>query len=333
MPRKPKITIGKLFNRYFSSSAIRQTLYPLMNYSRCESPAFVRKALNHAIKKDLKSISPYAEFIPNTERTTLGHNYQYSKDTIQSIENEEHINQASYEAATQLKKARLFFEQAEIVEEEIKPIFYYYGGIYFLDFICFNLVRRIPSGSASHGIRVTYDSTGWDFNREWVRNKCRVQICNKGDFPFYIDALTTSGFISLFSGFRLYRNSKTEPWELRVNPHPLFINEKASLELLCNFDLEKYLTDYPEVKDWLKETDKGMVWKLTSLLMDLIVVFVAASLARYATPAWNRIIEAYHDDIYNDIRSAYINVSEGFALFFEDEYPFQYSYDTRINPC
>ena len=45
------------------------------------------------------------------------------------------------------------------------------------------------------------------------------------------------------------------------------------------------------------------------------VVFVAASLARYATPAWNRIIEAYHDDIYNDIRSAYINVSEGFALF------------------
>ena len=137
----------------------------------------------------------------------------------------------------------------------------------------------------------------------------------------------------MFSGFRLYRNSKTEPWELRVNPHPLFINEKASLELLCNFDLEKYLTDYPEVKDWLKETDKGMVWKLTSLLMDLIVVFVAASLARYATPAWNRIIEAYHDDIYNDIRSAYINVSEGFALFFEDEYPFQYSYDTRINPC
>ena len=53
MPRKPKITIGKLFNRYFSSSAIRQTLYPLMNYSRCESPAFVRKALNHAIKKTL----------------------------------------------------------------------------------------------------------------------------------------------------------------------------------------------------------------------------------------------------------------------------------------
>ena len=111
MPRKPKITIGKLFNRYFSSSAIRQTLYPLMNYSRCESPAFVRKALNHAIKKDLKSISPYAEFIPNTERTTLGHNYQYSKGTIQSIENEEHINQASYEAATQLKKARYFLSK------------------------------------------------------------------------------------------------------------------------------------------------------------------------------------------------------------------------------
>lgn len=333
MPRKPIITTGKLFNRYFSSSAIRQCLYPLMNYSRCESPALVRRALNHAIKKDLKPASPYTEFIPGEKKITLVHNHQRSKDFIQAIENEEHINHASFEAATQLKKARLFFEQAETVEEEIKPILYYYGGIYFLDFICFNLVRRMPSGSPSHGIRVTYESTGWDFDRDWAKNKCRVQICNNGDFPFFIDALTISGFITLFSGFRLYWNSKSEQWDILENPYPLFIKEKVSLDLLCNFNLEKYLLDHPEVKDWLKETDKAMVWKLTSLLMDLLVVFVSASLARYVTPAWNRIIEAYHDDIYNDIKSAYLNVSEGFALYFEDEYPFQYSYETRINPC
>jgi len=73
-----------------------------------------------------------------------------------------------------------------------------------------------------------------------------------------------------------------------------------------------------------------MVWKVTDLLLDVIVVYVAASLARYYTPAWNEIIEANHSDIYNDIRAAYHNVAEGLPLFFEDEYPFQYSYQTRI---
>jgi hypothetical protein len=116
-----------------------------------------------------------------------------------------------------------------------------------------------------------------------------------------------------------------------VNPNPLFGN-KASFDLLCNFDKERYLKDNPQVEEWLAGAPEEMIWKLTSLLMDLVVVYVAASLARYYTPAWNQIIEANRSDIYNDIRAAYHNVSEGFPLFFEDEYPFQYSYETRIPP-
>jgi hypothetical protein len=96
--------------------------------------------------------------------------------------------------------------------------------------------------------------------------------------------------------------------------------------------MERYLRDNDNIEQWLVGTDKEEVWQLTSLLLDFIVVYVAASLARYYTPAWKRIVEANRDDIYNDIRGAYRGVAEGFALFFEDQHPFQYSYQTRIPP-
>jgi hypothetical protein len=331
MPRNPPAKTGKLIHPGVGINAIRHALSPLSNYSRCESPAFVRRALAHAIHKDLDPVSPYVELVPGTETVPLGANNQRSKDMLKAIENDEHIKRAAIEAAAQLKKARLFFEQAESVGEEIKPILYYYGGTYFLDFVCLNLVRRESGGHPGHGLHVTTDSEGWDFDREWARKKCRVHVDSTGDFPFYIDALTISGWATLFSGFRLHKDTKPAPWVVRENPAPLF-PQKVSLDLLCNFDKERYLKDNPEVKKWLVGAPEEMVWKLTSLMMDLMVVYVAASLARYSTPAWAQIIEANRDDIYNDIRAAYRSVSEGFALFFEDEHPFQYSYDTRIPP-
>jgi hypothetical protein len=327
MPRNPPVKTGK-FIPHGDIDVIRHALSPLSKYSRCESPAFVRKALTHAIRKNLGSVSPYAEFIPHKSTVSLGAKNQRSKDILKAIEDEEHIKRAAIEAAAQLKKARYFFEQAQIVGEEIKPILYYYGGTYFLDFICLNLVRREPGGSPGHGLSVAADSKGWDFDRDWARKKCRAQVDSTGDFPFYIDALTVSGWTTLFSGFRLHKDAKPDPWVVWKNPAPLF-QEKASLDLLCNFDRERYLAENPEVKEWFVGAE-DMIWKLTSRLMDLMVVYVAATLARYYTPAWTQIIEANQDDIYNDIRAAYRSVSEGLALFFEDEHPFGYSYETRI---
>jgi hypothetical protein len=59
-----------------------------------------------------------------------------------------------------------------------------------------------------------------------------------------------------------------------------------------------------------------MVWKLINHMMDLMVVYIAASLARYSTPAWAQIIEANRDDIYNDIRAAYHSVFSHWILDF-----------------
>lgn len=259
----------------------------------------------------------------------LGIASRRSKDKIMAIGGEQNIKQAAVEASAQLKKARSFFEQASSAGEETKPIMYYYGGTYFLDFICQSLVRREPSGNPSHGLSFAADSKGWDFDKDWARNKCRVKIESTGDFPFYIDALTISGWPSLFSAFRLHQNAKPDPKTGKVNPVPLFQVEKPSLDLLCNFDLEIYLRDHPEVDEWLADTSKDMVWRVTSMLLDLMVVYVAASLARYYTPAWKYIIEAERSSIYNDVREAYQGVSDGLALFFEDEHPFQYSFGTR----
>jgi hypothetical protein len=72
---------------------------------------------------------------------------------------------------------------------------------------------------------------------------------------------------------------------------PLFQDERPSLDLLCNFNLGKYLIDHPEVNEWLVGASKDMVWRVTSFLLDLMVVYGAASLARYYTPAWNYIID------------------------------------------
>jgi len=153
-----------------------------------------------------------------------------------------------------------------------------------------------------------------------------------GDFPFYVDALTLAGWPSLFSGYRLHQQTKTSPWEVRENPVPLLKGQKVSLDYLCNFDYERFSTENPKVREWLVGTDWKLVWKLTTLLLDFVVVHVASSLARYYIPAWQRIIDAEKSSIYNDIKHAYVSVADELPYYFEDEHPFQYSFGTRIGP-
>jgi hypothetical protein len=150
-----------------------------------------------------------------------------------------------------------------------------------------------------------------------------------GDFPYYVDALTLGGMPSLFSSYRLHRETKTQPFVVLENPAPLFLSDKPSFDLLCNFNLQQYLDDSPGLEDWMRGAGHKAILKVTYLLLDLMVTYVAAFLARYYTPAWAGVLQASRDDIYNDVRHSYTVVAEDLPLYFTDQYPFAYSYDTR----
>jgi hypothetical protein len=285
--------------------------------------------LREAIEKSSTPIHPAFDLLPSEQSIRIGSQFQRSKDTLQAISSEEHRKQAAITAAASLRNARVFFEQATHVTEEIRPILYYYGGMYFLDFVTSVVVRRQRVGNPGHGLSVVCDENA-EFNRCWTRNYCSVEMGPSGDFPFYVDALTVAGWPSYFSGFRLHRDTKIAPWEVRENPLPLLQKEKLSLDLLCNFDRKIYLERNPALEAWLAGADSEMIWKTTSLLLDFATVFVASSLARYYVEKWRNVIEAEKSSVYNDIRNAFSGVSEGLPYFFEDEDPFQYSFGTRI---
>jgi hypothetical protein len=220
----------------------------------------------------------------------------------------------------------VFFEQAQNASDEIRPILYYYGSTYFLEFVASVLVRR-DGVNPSHGVKVTCGSDGSDFDDNWPKKSCSIESKDSGDFSFFVDALTVSGLPSFFSGFRLYRDSNDEPWKVIKNPSPLLSgNKKITLDMLCNFDQKEYLEDNPDVAKWLDGTDSNIIWKTSTLLMDFLIVFIASNLARYYIPAWRGIVEASKSSIYNDIRLAYKNVSEELPHFLESQYPFVYSF-------
>lgn len=74
--------------------------------------------------------------------------------------------------------------------------------------------------------------------------------------------------------------------------------------------------------EWLKGTRRDMVFRLTALLLDFVVVFVSSSLARYQIPAWQALVEARKVSLFNDISVAYRSVSEDLPYYFSDEHPF-----------
>lgn len=330
MPRKTDQHWGGRFYTHATRETIAHLANPLAAFSRCESPAFVRHAIDHALKKDLAPIAKSKDLLPTSQMISLSDGIRHSNDTIRAIEIGDDINNTASIAATNLRNARVFFQQATRVTEEVRPILYYYGALSFLEFITRVIVRREKVGNPGHGVSVSCGSDGRDFNKDWARNKCRIEFGTSGDFPFIVDTLTLAGWPSLFSTFRLHKETKITPWELKENPDSLFKMKKMSLDLLCNFDHHKYLADHPDLNSWLRGEEPRMVWKTTALLMDFLVVFIASNLARYYIPAWHAIIEAEKSSIYNDIREAYSSVSEKLPYHFESEYPFQYSFETRL---
>lgn len=270
--------------------------------------------------------------VPLSKTLDLIEDSKRSTDKIQAIDDEKDINRAAVIASASLRNARVFFDQARIVSDEIRPILYYYGSTFFLEFATSVLVRRVSSSGSSHGVKVSCGSDGSDFDSDWPRKQCLIESKPSGDFSFFVDALTIGGLPSFFSGFRLYRNRNDDPWMVIKNPSPLFAaNEKISLDKLCNFDHKKYLEDSPEVNKWLEGTDSNVIWKTSTLLMDFLIVFIASNLARYYIPAWRSIVEADKSNVYNDIRFAYKNISEGFPYFLKDQYPFSYSFIGRLS--
>lgn len=301
---------------------------PQSLFSRCESAAFVRAALQHAINKDLHSISPYVDLLPTDDQIALGANFQRSSSSLRALAGQERCVRAALKAATFATNARVLFDQAIIVPDSVRPILTYYGGLSFLDFIAACLFDS-KTGTPGHGLSLSCDSDGTDFDRNWPRQKCRIAMERTGDFPFYVDALTAAGWPSLLSGYRLHRDTKNSPWVAIPNPAPL-LKEKCSLDYLCNIDFERYLADNPTVVEWLVGADRDKVLQVTSYLLDFVAVFSASSLARYYVPAWRKIVEAEKSEIYNDVREAYRALSDELPHFFSSEYPFRYSFVTPI---
>lgn len=326
MPRNPEVQSTRIFNN-LNRETLVQVVSPLSLFIRCESPAFVRRALDHARNKDLHSVDPTVDLLPPPNQVALGGSLRRSDEKIESIMTVEHSAQNALNAATHISNARVLFDEGRSATEGVRPILYYYGALSFIDFVTYCLVRR-GSSRGAHGLSVTCASDGWNFHKDWPRKECFVRMASSGDFPFYVDALTVSGFPSLFSGFRLHQSTKVDPLQVVKNPLPL-LSEKMSLDLLCNFDFERHVADHPRVDEWLGSY-RQHIMAMTARLLDFLLVFAASCLARYYVPAWHSIVSASETAIYNDIRRAYQAVAEELPFFFAGEHPFQYSFGSRI---
>lgn len=318
MPRTPEIHDERIFPQS-SRRTLRLLADPLLAFERCENAAFLRAALGRALSSNQ---------LPSEEQCSLGVEHRRSKDSIKPLKDPE---RAAIVAAAKLRHARSLLDQTAVVSAEVQPVLYYYSCLAFLDFAARSLVRRERHGAPGHGMTLTCDDEGWAFDADWPRKMCRLEIAKGGDFPFYIDVMTIAGWPSLFSGYRLHRELKTAPWCIVANPAPLFVRQKSSLDLLCNFDLDRYVADSPGLADWLGPY-RQRVWRTTLFLLDVALVFVAASLARYYVPAWRAIVEARASAVYADIRAAFTAVSSELPFFLSNEHPFQYAFDARIGP-
>jgi hypothetical protein len=322
MPKKPKTTTERLFHHPTRTTLV-QVMAPLLAFGHCELPAYIRQSLERALSSSQ---------LPDPGRCSLGKNHQRSNEEIEAIITEEHRNQAALVAATKLKNARVLFEQGTQSIEEVCPVLFYYGAISFLDFVTSCVIRRARSQDSNrgHGLSVICGDDGWKFDKNWPRNRCSVEMKPFGDFPFYVDALTIAGWPSLFSGFRLHQDLKTSPWQAIENPAPLLKDDKFSLDQLCNFDLEVYVQASPGLDTWLKGAGKDLVWKVTTFLLDVVIVYIASSLSRYYVPAWRAVVDGQKSQVYGDIKIAFETIAEHMPFFFSGEHPFQYSFQTQI---
>lgn len=322
MPKNPNPIDTRIFPQP-SRTTVCQLISPLMLFERCELPAYIRQSLERA-----KSSGQ----LPDAGKCSLGKRFQRSGDEIKTITTVEHRNQEALVAATKLKNARVLFEQATQSIEEVRPVSMYYGAISFLDFVTSCVVRRVSKGNPSHGLRVTCGDSGWNFDRDWPRKNCSVEMSTSGDFPFYVDALTIAGWPSLFSGFRLHRDTKGSPYQVIENPAPLLKTGKLSFDLLCNFDFEVYIKNNPGLHKWLRNGKDMAALKVTAFLIDVVIVYIASCLSRYYVPAWRDVIDGRKSDVYGDVKNAFDTVVGRIPFFFSDEDPFQYSFQTRIVP-
>lgn len=307
--------------------AINALASPLSLYERCESAAFVRQALERAARNDLMPPFPGNERLPTSATIALGTSSYRSRGTLQAITGEEHRKQAALNAAAHVGNARIYFEQARVVTESVRPVLYYYGALSFLDFVTFCVVRR-DAGTGAHGLSLTADSDGSRFDKDWPR-QCRVEMQDTGDFPFFVDALTVAGWPSLFSGFRLHKETKPDPWEKVPNPEPL-MSRKLSLALLCGFNFDRYVAERPALGTWLEGADRRNIQEVTDSLVQFVLAFAASSLARYYIPAWRAIVAGEKSSIYNDARAAYAKLAEGMPYFFSEEGLFKHSFEISI---
>lgn len=323
MPRNLDMTFTEVFTQVTRETLV-QLLRPVDRFAKCENPSHTRRAILHALDKDLGKISPYVDLVPSTQTISLVSGHGRSARDLRAISTPEDANRAGLRAAAVLTNAMIMFEQAQEVAETARPILVYYGASSLLDFFCSCLVQRQGADHA-HGLTLTCDSDGRDYEDGWLRTKCRVKVKRVGDFPHYVDALTLAGLPSLFSAFRLHKDAKPDPFVLMPNPRPLGAGS-LSLDLICNFDAQRYELDNPQITGWLKYADRDKVMAVTNLLLDFLLVYAASVLARYHIPAWRKIIEGERGAALNDFAAAYRAMSVDAAHFFARQWPFMYSF-------
>ena len=107
--------------------------------------------------------------LPIAQLLNVGTSFQRSRDTLEAIVGEKHQTRSAISAASNIRSARTFVQQASEVTEDVRPILYYYGGLSFLEFITSVLVRRQKVGKPGHGLSVSCASEGWDFDGRWAR--------------------------------------------------------------------------------------------------------------------------------------------------------------------
>ncbi len=151
-----------------------------------------------------------------------------------------------------------------------------------------------------------------------------------GDFSFFVDAPNPRTLAVAFLWVPSVAGKQKGSPRGEAESNTL-LTQKVSLDLLCNFDLNQWLSGNDDLHAWVREGNLDRIWAMTQLLIDFVVVFIALFLARYHPVIWQDIIEARKTALYTDIRAAYRQIAEGFPYFFSNEDPFQYGFDAQVS--
>jgi hypothetical protein len=122
VPRNPAHPGSYRIFPNLTQETVRYLVSPIMLYSRCESPAVIAKGLKESQK---------GAALPSSVAIQMGREMYRCRDNPSALQDEAAYRSAGLVASASFRQARIFFEQARQVSEEVQPILYYYGALSF----------------------------------------------------------------------------------------------------------------------------------------------------------------------------------------------------------